>query len=133
MQRIEHGGNRCPVRLTGTRHNHNAVHRRRHLKRFREPKQRGGVEECQVEIKRRIFNEGGQTLPHQIRRPAIWRSCGQNIELQVWPRTIADLFSALHRAGYRVDVLLEPEVLRSADPGPTVPTSVLWRARKEGQ
>jgi SAM-dependent methyltransferase len=52
--------------------------------------------------------------------------------LQVWPRTIADVFSALHRAGYRVDVLLEPETTRSSDPGPAVPTAVLWRARKEG-
>ena len=52
--------------------------------------------------------------------------------LQLWPRTIADVFSALHRAGYRVDVLLEPEPLRSADPGPASPTTVLWRARKEG-
>jgi len=52
--------------------------------------------------------------------------------LQVWPRTIADVFSALHRAGYRVDVLLEPEMLRSSDPGPATPTAVLWRARKEG-
>jgi SAM-dependent methyltransferase len=52
--------------------------------------------------------------------------------LQVWPRTIADVFSALHRAGYRVDVLQEPEVLRSSDPGPATPTAVLWRARKEG-
>ena len=51
---------------------------------------------------------------------------------EVWPRTIADVFAALHRAGYRVDVLLEPEVLRSSDPGPAVPTMVLWRARKEG-
>ena len=53
-------------------------------------------------------------------------------EIQVWPRTIADVFSSLHRAGYRVDVLLEPETLRSPDPGPSTPTTVLWRARKEG-
>ena len=53
-------------------------------------------------------------------------------EIQVWPRTIADVFSGLHRAGYRVDVLQEPEVLRSSDPGPATPTAVLWRARKEG-
>ena len=52
--------------------------------------------------------------------------------LQLWPRTIADVFSALHRAGYRVDVLLEPEPLHSSDPGPASPTTVLWRARKEG-
>jgi SAM-dependent methyltransferase len=52
--------------------------------------------------------------------------------IQVWPRSIADVFSALHRAGYRVDVLLEPETVRTSDPGPSVPTAVLWRARKEG-
>jgi SAM-dependent methyltransferase len=52
--------------------------------------------------------------------------------IQVWPRTIADVFSALHRAGYRVDALLEPEPVRSADPGPATPTAMIWRARKEG-
>jgi SAM-dependent methyltransferase len=53
-------------------------------------------------------------------------------KLRLFPRTIADVFSALHRAGYRVDVLLEPDTVRSADPGPAVPPAVLWRARKEG-
>jgi SAM-dependent methyltransferase len=53
--------------------------------------------------------------------------------IQLWPRTIADVFSALHRAGYRVDVLLEPEPVQSSDPGPSSPTTVIWRARKEGQ
>ena len=52
--------------------------------------------------------------------------------IQVWPRAIADVFSALHRAGYRVDVLLEPEPVSSSDPGPATPTAVIWRARKEG-
>jgi SAM-dependent methyltransferase len=52
--------------------------------------------------------------------------------IQMWPRTIADVFSALHRAGYRVDALLEPEPISSSDPGPTAPTSIIWRARKEG-
>jgi SAM-dependent methyltransferase len=50
----------------------------------------------------------------------------------VWPRTIADVFSALHRAGYRVDALLEPEPVGSSDPGPMTPKSIIWRARKEG-
>ena len=36
-------------------------------------------------------------------------------------RTIAEVFSALHRAGLRIDALLEPEPVRSADPGPQVP------------
>jgi SAM-dependent methyltransferase len=53
-------------------------------------------------------------------------------KMQVFPRTIADVFSALHRAGYRVDALLEPEPVGSSDPGPLSPKSIIWRARKEG-
>jgi SAM-dependent methyltransferase len=74
--------------------------------------------------------------PLEVRRsyfdgaPIVTKREGEAVQL--WPRTVADVFSALHRAGYRVDVLLEPETLRSADPGPTIPTTVLWRARKEG-
>ena len=74
--------------------------------------------------------------PLEVRRsyfdtaPVVVTREGESVRL--FPRTIADVFSALHRAGYRVDVLLEPEALRSADPGPAVPTAVLWRARKEG-
>jgi SAM-dependent methyltransferase len=52
--------------------------------------------------------------------------------IAVLPRTIADVFAALHRAGYRVDTLLEPRPLRSSEPGPVVPTTVIVRARKEG-
>ena len=53
-------------------------------------------------------------------------------ELRVYPRTIADVFAGLHRAGYRVDVLLEPEPLQTSDPGPQIPAVIIWRARKEG-
>jgi hypothetical protein len=42
------------------------------------------------------------------------------------------VFAALHRAGYRPDALLEPEPIRSPDPGPSIPTTIIWRARKEG-
>jgi SAM-dependent methyltransferase len=52
--------------------------------------------------------------------------------LGIYPRTMADVFASLHRAGFRVDVLLEPEPVRTADPGPQVPPVVIWRARKEG-
>jgi len=52
--------------------------------------------------------------------------------IRVWPRTIADVFASLHRAGYRVDLLLEPEPAGSSDPGPEVPRIIAWRARKEG-
>jgi SAM-dependent methyltransferase len=53
-------------------------------------------------------------------------------ERTLFPRTTSSVFAALHRAGYRVDALLEPEPVRSADPGPSVPTAIIWRARKEG-
>jgi len=80
----------------------------------------GGLPLGRLEV-RRSYNEPG---PLKIVRE------GEDMEL--WPRTIADVFASTHRAGYRVDVLLEPEPLRSADPGPQVPTMVICRARKEG-
>jgi SAM-dependent methyltransferase len=52
--------------------------------------------------------------------------------IRVWPRTIADVFSSLHRAGYRVEQLIEPEPAATSDPGPDVPRAIVWRARKEG-
>jgi SAM-dependent methyltransferase len=52
--------------------------------------------------------------------------------IRVWPRTIADVFSSLHRAGYRVEQLLEPDPPSSSDPGPEIPRVLVWRARKEG-
>ena len=55
---------------------------------------------------------------------------GETITL--YPRTIGDVFAAAGRAGFRIDVLLEPEPLRSADPGPAIPTAIIWRARKSG-
>ncbi len=45
----------------------------------------------------------------------------------VYVRTISDVFTDLHRAGLRVDTLLEP---RTA--GTRVPSTVIWRARKDG-
>jgi len=50
----------------------------------------------------------------------------------VLSRSIADIFAALHRAGYHADALLEPAPARSSDPGPAIPTAVVWRARKVG-
>ncbi len=53
--------------------------------------------------------------------------------------TIADLFTALTRASYRVDQILEPEPLPSGPRSPHwretfryVPRTVIFRARKEG-
>jgi hypothetical protein len=39
---------------------------------------------------------------------------------------------AAGRAGFRIDVIVEPEAVRSSDPGPAIPTAIIWRARKSG-
>jgi SAM-dependent methyltransferase len=51
-------------------------------------------------------------------------------QITLYPRTIADELTTLHRAGFRIDVLLEPPPLD--DDRALLPTSVIWRARKEG-
>jgi len=45
----------------------------------------------------------------------------------VYQRTIADVFAALGRAGFRVEVIVEPKPKRG-----DVPQTIVWRARKEG-
>jgi SAM-dependent methyltransferase len=80
----------------------------------------GGLPLGRLEVRRSYFEPG----PVHVRR--------EGAELMLYPRTVGDVFAALHRAGYRVDTLLEPELLRSGDPGPAVPTAIIWRARKEG-
>jgi len=73
-----------------------------------------------LEVRRSYFD----THPVEVAR--------DDESIRVYPRSSADIFASLHRAGYRVDVLLEPEPLQSSDPGPSVPTTITWRARKEG-
>lgn len=51
-------------------------------------------------------------------------------QITLYPRTIADELTTLHRAGFRIDVLLEPPPL--GDDRALFPTSVVWRASKEG-
>jgi SAM-dependent methyltransferase len=83
--------------------------------------------------------EGEGTLPLgnlEVRRsyfdraPLTVERDGETITL--FSRTVGDVFAAAGRAGFRIDVLLEPAPLRSADPGPSIPTSIIWRARKSG-
>jgi SAM-dependent methyltransferase len=64
--------------------------------------------------------------------PGPLRATRRGAETMLFPRTISEVFAALHRAGYRVDALLEPELVRTGDPGPSIPTAIIWRARKEG-
>ena len=73
-----------------------------------------------LEVRRSYFDAQPAEVTHEDER------------IRVFPRTIADVFASLHRAGYRVDVLLEPEPVQSTDPGPQIPGVVVWRARKEG-
>lgn len=48
------------------------------------------------------------------------------------PHTVGDVFTGLGRAGYRVDTVLEPEPPRGPAGRALVPTTIIWRARKEG-
>ncbi len=73
-----------------------------------------------LEVRRSYFD----TLPVEVTY--------DDERIQVWPRTIAEVFASLHRAGYRVELLLEPEPNGSASLGPEIPRVIVWRARKEG-
>ncbi len=50
----------------------------------------------------------------------------------LYPRTFADIFAALGRAGFGVDILQEPQREESPDPRPEVPRVIAVRARKQG-
>jgi SAM-dependent methyltransferase len=49
--------------------------------------------------------------------------------VQLFTRTVSEVFTDLARAGLRTDTILEP---RPEGPGARVPTTIVWRARKEG-
>jgi SAM-dependent methyltransferase len=46
--------------------------------------------------------------------------------------TLSEVFTGLTRSGFRVDTLLEPEPTRTPGGRALLPTTVIWRARKEG-
>ena len=48
---------------------------------------------------------------------------------QVFTRNVSELFTELGRAGFRVDTILEPGPQRF---GEKLPSTIVWRARKEG-
>jgi SAM-dependent methyltransferase len=49
--------------------------------------------------------------------------------LVLYPRAIGTVFVELQRAGFRVDTILEPP---PPNPAALIPSTVVWRARKEG-
>ncbi len=56
---------------------------------------------------------------------------GSDGPVKVYPRTISSVFMGLNRAGFRVEVLLEPAPPGTAEQ-PLLPPTIVWRARKEG-
>ncbi len=51
-----------------------------------------------------------------------------NVEL----RSLSTLFQAFSRAGFAVDQLLELSPRNSSDSGPSLPSTVIWRLRRQG-
>lgn len=49
-----------------------------------------------------------------------------------YPHPVASVFAALNRAGFRVDLVNEPEPRPTARGRALVPTDIIWRARKVG-
>jgi SAM-dependent methyltransferase len=80
----------------------------------------GALPLSRLEVRRSYFERG----PIEVSR--------NGGRVRIWPRTIGEVFASLHRAGYRADALLEPEPVRSEDPGHAIPSTIIWRARKEG-
>lgn len=88
-----------------------------------------------------MFDPGGDdplrvARPYQQVSPRPWTLDGEEILDQ--PRTIAEVFTALHRSSFWVDQLLEPVAgsgAGAASPGDLariVPPTLLLRARKQG-
>ena len=73
-----------------------------------------------LEVRHSYFDLGATAIDHD------------GVPVTVYRRTVADVFASLHRAGFRVDTLLEPQPESASDPGPAIPSTIIWRARKEG-
>ncbi len=73
-----------------------------------------------MEVNRSYFETGPVTIERHGER------------FRVWPRTIAEVFAAVGRAGFRTEVIAEPVPVRTSAPGPAMPSTIVWRTRKEG-
>ena len=76
-----------------------------------------------------------------LTRPALVRSyfdespieIGEGTSMRVvYPHRTADILASLLRAGYKIDVLAEPEPARGAAGRSLTPDNIIWRAKKEG-
>ena len=75
--------------------------------------------------------------PYEQRGTTSWELAGEPVE--DYPRTIGEIFTTLHRSSFGVDQLLEPVAparghrsAHFADAMRTVPATVIFRARKQG-
>jgi SAM-dependent methyltransferase len=73
-----------------------------------------------VELVRSYLDEG----------PVVVEHLGEQFTVQL--RSMASMWAAFARAGFAVDQLLELASPTSADPGPRLPTTVVWRAKRLG-
>lgn len=80
----------------------------------------GGLPLGALEVRRSYFDRSPVTVRRFDR------------EFTLYPRGVGVVFGALRRAGFTVELVLEPEPVTSGGPGPTVPPTIVWRARKEG-
>ncbi len=93
---------------------------------------------CSLPHPAHLMLDDSEPGPPRVVRPYAERSPRSVGELTVHPRTVADVFSAFHRANFRVDTLLEPPVCHDL-PSPfwsetmtLVPATLVVRGRKEG-
>lgn len=88
-----------------------------------------------------VAREGGADGPLPLGRISLQRSyldegrvpverLGETFSVAL--RSLASTFAAFSRAGFVVDQLLELAPAHSADPGPRLPTTVVWRVRRQG-
>ena len=56
----------------------------------------------------------------------------EGVMLTLYPRSIADVFSGVRRAGFGVEQFLELEPTNQPDQGPAFPAAMVWRGREGG-
>lgn len=53
-------------------------------------------------------------------------------EVALYPHAISHVVTTLNRAGFRIDALIEPEPAANGAERAKLPSTIIWRARKEG-
>lgn len=77
-----------------------------------------------------LARSGDSSRSYSDESPLTVQRDGEPITL--YPRTISEVFTELGRAGFRVEVLTEPPPAPNTLLSVTTPSTIVWRARKEG-